>query len=47
MVDKCYHGFTLNFLVVGQSHVYLGKLQKPLPGEEVVENFDDDDLTII
>ena len=33
----------LNFLVVGPISFYLGKLQKPLPGEGVVENFDDDD----
>ena len=34
----------LNFLVVGPiSRFILGKLQKPLPGEGVVENFDDDD----
>ena len=34
----------LNFLVVGPiSRFILGKLQKPLPGEEVVENFEDDD----
>ena len=25
------------------SRFILGKLQKPLPGEEVVENFEDDD----
>ena len=36
--------WALNFLVVGPiSRFILGKLQKPLPGEEVVENFDDDD----
>ena len=36
--------FPLNFLVVGPiSRFILGKLQKPLPGEEVVENFEDDD----
>ena len=34
----------LNFLVVGPiSRFILGKLQKNLPGEEVVENFEDDD----
>ena len=34
----------LNFLVVGPIlRFILGKLQKPLPGEEVVDNFDDDD----
>ena len=34
----------LNFLVVGPiSRFILGKLQNPLPGKEVVENFEDDD----
>ena len=44
LVDKCYHGLTSKFSS-SWSHLtfYLGELQKNLPGEEVVENFEDDD----